>query len=242
MAEWSTPQQAARQAWQQGIDGLLVGAGSFSAAERSALGRFDWGRFPAVKMSRALPELALHLVRHSPFDYMMTTLQQVWARGYRRIAVVLHHSDSERDDQARLGAVLAFITEHAGEPEFRCVWRRQPVGVSIDRGCFEWVCGSGVEVVVVDHWWMAWELCEAGLRVPQETGMAAVMTEAAVWSGAPKFSGCDQRCMERYRIALDILAEQILAGHRGFAAQPLESVVEPVWLEGETLPRRGGGG
>jgi DNA-binding LacI/PurR family transcriptional regulator len=213
-----------------------VGAGSFAAAERSALGRFDWERFPAVKMSRALPELALHLVRHSAFDYMMSTLETVWARGYRRIAVVLHHSDSERDDQGRLGAVLAFMAEHAGEPEFRCVWRRQAEAAAADRGCAEWVCGSGAEAVVVDHWWMAWELCEAGLRVPEELGLAAVMTEATAWPGAPKFSGCDQRGMDRYRMALDILAGHILAGHRGFVAQSLESVVEPVWLEGETLP------
>lgn len=239
MAEWRTPEQAARQAWRRGVDGLLVGAGPFEEAEKRALLRFEWERFPAVKMSRMLPELALNLVRHSAFDYMMTTLEAVWTRGYRRLAVVMHESASARDDQARLGAILAFAHERAGEPGFTCRWRRVKQVERLGEPSFrDWLRENLTDAVVVDHWVLSSKLLECGLAGPGKTGLAAAMTIHADVLPGPKVSGCDLREMVRYRMALDILQTEMLAGRRGFTAHPLESVVEPEWIDGDTLPAR----
>jgi len=34
-----------------------------------------------------------------------------------------------------------------------------------------------------------------------------------------------------------MLGEMVARGERGFPAYPIEHVVEPQWIEGETLPR-----
>jgi LacI family transcriptional regulator len=243
LAEWRTPAQATRLAWNRGIDGLLVGAGPFDAREQADLARFGWDKFAAVKLSRALPELPLHLVRLSAFDYMVTVLEAVWGRGYRRLAVVLHTSGSARDNMARLGAVLAFRERHADDTDFSCVWCRmdaREAGAPItDEVCLGWVRGSGAEVVVVDLWTIGRELLEAGLRVPGEVGLASVLTEKVSAVGEHQISGCDIRMLDQYRIALEILEGEILAGRRGFPARPTEHVMEPEWIEGNTLPLRG---
>ena len=138
-------------------------------------------------------------------------------------------------------ALLAFREEHAGEQDFSFGWRLQRRsnirGRITDESCLGWVRESGAEVVVVDHWVMGEELMAAGLRAPEEVGLAAVMTENPNWTGK-QFSGCDALELDHYRMALNILAGEILAGRKGFAEHPLEHVVEPVWLDGETLPRR----
>lgn len=235
-----SPEQATRVLWQQGYDGLLVATGPHLAPFWDHVTAFGWGRFAAVKMSRALPQLALHLVRHDPFDYMITTLEAVWQRGYRKLAVVLHTSSSRRDDQARLGAVMVFAAEHAGEPGFTCAWRRQPIGQPsepiVDGACVAWLRHGKPDVVVMDLEPMVRDLIAAGVSVPGEMAAAAVITNIMPHAGSGSVTGCDNQGRKRYVEALRLLEEQLLSGRRGPVDSPQEVVVKPQWVDGVTAP------
>lgn len=239
---YRSPEQALRVLWQEGYEGLLLATGPHKAPFWGQAERFDWGKFAVVKLSRGLPHLAFNLVRHSAFDFMMTTLEEMWERGYRKLAVVLHTSSSLRDDQARLGAVLAFAEQHTGEAGFACEWRRQPAtdfgSVIVDRVCVAWLRERRPEAVIMDLDPMVRDLIRAGMEVPGEIAAAAVITNLIErkWDGVV-VCGCDHRGRERYREALRLLEQQILSGQRGLVERPQEVVVEPQWVDGETAPR-----
>ncbi len=85
---------------------------------------------------------------------------------------------------------------------------------------------------------MIYDLREMGWKFPGKTGLAAVLGTNEKFANTPAVAGCDDRAAEHQRRALMLLQDLIARGERGFSAQPMEHVVEPVWVEGETLPPR----
>lgn len=235
---FATPEAASRILWSQGIAGLLVSDHDMPWSEEERQ-RFEWGRFAVVKLSRGLPDLACHLVRHSAFDYMSMTLTQVVARGYRRIAVLLLRTPSALDDDARFGAVLNFQARKL-PPGVTLSWRELPDGAFgyADAGTAAWLRQEQPDAIVVFHWSMIYDLRQMGWDFPGKTALVAVLSSDEKVAKTPLVAGCDERESEHRRRALMLLQDLIARGERGFSAQPMEHVVEPAWMEGETLPPR----
>ena len=235
---FASPEAASRILWSQGIVGLMVSDYEMPWSEEERQ-RFDWGRFSVVKLSRGLPDLACHLVRHSAFDYMAMTLAQVVARGYCRIAMLLMRTSSVLDDDARFGAVLNFQARKL-PPGVTLSWRELPDWAAdlASTGTADWLRQEQPDAIVVFHWSMIYDLRHMGWDFPGKTGLAAVLGTDERVANTPLVAGCDVRAQEHRRRALMLLQDLVARGERGFAAQPMEHVVEPIWLEGETLPPR----
>ncbi|MDX2108878.1 MAG: hypothetical protein SFY80_01420, partial [Verrucomicrobiota bacterium] len=182
---------------------------------------------------------ACHLVRHSAFDYMAMTLAQVVARGYRRIAVPLSRTTSVLDDDARFGAVLNFQARKL-PPGVTLSWRELPDWSfdHVDAGTGAWLRQEKPDVIVVFHWTKIFELRKMGWTFPGKTGLAAILATDAKVSNTPLVAGCNIQSTEHWRRALLLLRDMVARGERGFPTHPMEHVVEPVWVEGETLPPR----
>ena len=234
-SDFASPRAASRQLWNEGIDGLVLNPNAWSWSE-SETTKFEWERFSVVKFTRALPEVPVHCVRHSAFDYADETIRNVVDAGYRRLAVQLTPSTSQKDNDARLGAVLK--------------WREQdlPEDASID--CIsgeeardwdrveEWVRTVEPDVFVALHWSAYYRLRDRGWTFPDDLPIAAILSATHQRRDAPEVAGCDLRPDEvAHRMAL-ALRDLIGRGERGFPVAPNEQVVEPVWLEGETMPNR----
>jgi hypothetical protein len=70
-------------------------------------------------------------------------------------------------------------------------------------------------------------------------GLAAVLGDSTqTREGIPLVSGCDLSGQEHLRRTVETLRELILHGRRGFPLHATEHVIEPVWIEGETLQRK----
>src|SRR5690606_6321844 len=105
--EFPSPAAASRILWSRGVAGILVNP--FPAATVSSWAReFEWDRFSVVKLTNSAPELRFHVVRLSAFDYIATAIEEMIAKGYRRIGVLMSSSSSPRDDDARFGALLNY--------------------------------------------------------------------------------------------------------------------------------------
>lgn len=234
---FASPQAASRQLWQEGFTGVVFHPFKclWSLEERA---RFDWGKFSVVKDTRGFADLAFHLVRHSPFDYMEEVLGRTLRAGYQRVAVLLMESDSARDDDARFGAMLNWRERKLPEgAELR--WRFIPGNSPsvLDAGTLEWLRAEPTDAVILYHWVMIYPLLQAGWKVPGDLAAVAVLATHLRYDGIPLVSGCDVAHGElKLRIAR-LLRDLILRGERGFPEQPMELVVEPRWIEGETLPK-----
>ncbi len=202
--------------------------------------QFAWERFTVLKNTRGAPELPFHLVRLSPFDYMLETLAQVFARGYRRVAVLLTPSTSAHDDLARLGAIEAFAKYQM--PADGALFTRRdathpPHPQPVDAATAAWLEQHRPDAVVGFPGTWIYPLTAAGYRVPQDFGFAACLAYRYL-IGVPSVAGCDTRNDEIGRRAAGRLAKLIQLRETGFTTAPVEEVIEPVWREGDSLPAR----
>ncbi len=220
--------------WKAGVRGLYLQP---VPATADALGRIDLSRFCVVKDTRAYPQLRFHLVRHSAFDYMMQPLRRVFGAGYRRVAVILTDSASEQDDLGRIGAVEAFRRKRMPPGAFMRLFHaadaEKPGAAALVARVLRWRPDA---VIAFPFTWF-YEFREAGVRMPGEIGFATVIAYRGL-GNTPQLSGCDAADAERCRRAVAALYGLLQAGERGFASEPVEHVIEPVWVEGETLGER----
>lgn len=233
----TSPASALRVLWQQGTQGLILQPCLELATP--AWRHADWSRFSVFKSTRGLPELPFHLVRHGAWDYMHTTLSAVIARGYRRIAVLLHNSINPSDNLARLGAVLV-SQERLFPAGTVCEWREHPPQFDEPRtvaSIVGWLRSYRPDVLVAPYGSVVDRLIAEGFRVPGDFAVACVLCGPRPAQGI-FFSGCDNREPELYEVCLHQLREMILKGERGVPALPFEHVIPPLWLEGDTLPFR----
>ncbi len=238
-SQFPSPEAAARILWARGVHGIVLGdvRTVWSAAERA---RFEWARFSVVTESRVMPDVRVHLVRHSAFDYMTLALNKVVEGGYRRVAVVLMRTLAVEDDQARLGALLAF-RERMLPAGVRFEWREMPADRSrkLDAGTLAWLRKEKPDVILLYHWTLVYPLMEAGYVFPGDVALAAVLAADDIVPRTPNISGCRVQAYEHHRRTLRLLMELIARGEQGFAEHPLQHVIEPEWAVGETLEKTG---
>jgi|GEM_PF-1802485 len=246
--KFPSPEAASRSLWQQGVDGLILSLRSTQSSFWKNYAQFDWNRFPVVKLSRGMPELAFNLVRLSTFDYMLKALETITGRGYRRVAVLMYPSASERDDLAMRGAFLAYKMKLGDNCGIALEWwdyrenlhRTRPLEASfpLEASCLKWLRKFQPDAILGFHWAFIYPLLVSGIKIPDETALAAVLSTNERHRGIPRISGCNYDTITLYERALGVLETQYLKGVRGFVTHPMEHVIEPVWIEGGTLPRK----
>lgn len=239
-SEFPSPRAALRALWQRGIDGIwldMEGLPQQRWSEKEWAGA-DWDRFAVIKRTRVWPLLRFHLVRHSSFDFMLESLAQIFARGYRRVGVLLLRTPSGQDDLGRIGAVHAFREECMPADGRLELWaadsfaRTRPLPAAlarkIDRFAPDAILGFPYAWIEI--------LRLGGMRVPEDIGFAAVYTHPEI-AFVRGISGCDNAGEEMANRAAQRLFKLIETKQRGMVEHPVEDVIEPVWHDGDTLPR-----
>ncbi|GAB4167626.1 MAG: LacI family DNA-binding transcriptional regulator [Terrimicrobiaceae bacterium] len=232
-----SPAKASLALWNRSVAGLYYASPSAVPVEGDWVHEFDWSRFAVVKFTRSRPELRFDLIRHSAFDYMARTVREVVARGYRRIGVLLGESTVGIDDEARLGALLGW--EALRKPrglrvEWKSLcgaeWGSRPLGADLHR----WLAKFRPDAVIGFPEAVYWKLHEAGWRMPDDFGFASV----ALTEDTDFIAGCPANYGTIVEKAVDLLDHKIKAGLLGMADVPQETVIEPAWKAGSTLPGR----
>lgn len=236
ISSFKSPEQAEKQLWYKGITGIVIRTHNFPW-DAELVQRFNWSRFSIVKIGRIVSFLPVHLVRHSPFDYMAMAIDQVLAKNFHKIAIILNQSESIHDDTARLGALLGYQALRVGD-NVSIKWRvdENAEPEKLSKATIDWLKTQDAEVLITYHWKQIEPLLKAGFKIPSHLKMVALLGMAS--NMVPKFphvTGCDSNHAELYSRAMDILRNQILYGERGFPTHPMEHVIEPTWVVGETL-------
>jgi len=223
--------------YHRGVDGLVISAHAPFWSE-AAFREFEWKRFALVKVNRGLEGLSCHLVRHSPFDYAMTALHSVFESGYRRVGVLLlERTASAADDEARAGAIHAFREKRmprGGRLFTRYVQAVRPA----PRSLRAWIRREKLDALLFYHSSMALNLEEVGFRIPEEISVAVIIRASTHLADGRSLAGCDAKGPERVARCIEIVTDMIGRGERGVPANPMQSVVEPTWMPGTSLPVR----
>lgn len=232
---------ASRVLWSRGVHGIFLRPAQAWMQEDWWQG-FECHRFAVVKWGRILPWLRCRVVRHSAFDYAMETLRHVYSKGLASVAAVLTQSHSEWDDDARLGAVLAYRSQHLKAGQSLEVFLTEEVPGAHSRSRMEmykplskWLESIRPQVVVGFPWTWCYVLDAFGWSIPDKVQFAAIIAPEP-GQGVPPIAGCERRTSETSHLAVRMLHESLLAGGRGILTYPREDVVEPIWREGATLP------
>jgi DNA-binding LacI/PurR family transcriptional regulator len=223
-----SPRQLLKTLWNRGVNGILLSPDQ--TPWRGALDKLPWQDFSMVKLGRVHPELPFHLVRHDAFDFATLALQRSCSTAKKRVCVLLWETDSEIDNQARLGALLAF-RETRLPPGLELEWRlwKGPINRA-DPDSLAWLRARKPDTVLLFHFIMLFALEQAGLPDSFRCRFFAMQNVPEFpWLKRP-LAGCDVSRESYLANALDLLLVLIGRGERGFASPPTEHVIEPVWV------------
>lgn len=206
----------------RGIPGVII-APLPAAAPRIDI---DWSRVATVAIGQTFREFQPHRVSNHQFHSMLLTMENLVARGLRRIGLVMPRMDDEKVENIWAAGFIAAQLNHglpAIAPLTTASFNAQTV--------VPWIRESGVEAVVsTNHHIVRW-MTQAGLRVPADVGFAHLDWSAQ--KGA--FAGVDQ-CSDRIgAAAVDLLIEQLNNNEIGIPTQPKTVMIDGVWRDGPSL-------
>lgn len=196
---------------------------------------FDFSDFAAVTFGYTLAAPALHLVSNHQYRSMALALRRLLELGYCRVGVALVSSVDARVDHNFIAGYFATVHTTAGLapiPPYECdefdpdafdAWYRQmgPDAVIL----------SDVLVEPVRRW-----ARKAGKALPRDLALVGL----DLGSGQRDLAGIDQRSEAIGAAACDVLAGALGRFEYGLPAVPLRVLVEGVWVEGGSAPRRKG--
>lgn len=203
---------------------------------RFALPEFDWSLFSIVRFGISVPEPRAHIVTSDQKNCAAMAYEQMWARGYRRIAYVsAHRFEVNTGGNFRAGFLSA--------QDNRIPLRRHlaPLVLSEDntpgdvRLLKAALRKGGVDAILTSLSMLPGLLDRAGFRVPQDVGVATLSLLDGHFD-----AGVDQNSFEVGRVAMATLAALIQQNERGVPAYCRRILVEGRWVDGSSLPSRAG--
>lgn len=231
IAKYPSPQSVSRVLYHRGIRGLLIP--QLARSPSPDIQHLTADQFTIVCLDHGWIEVPYHLVMPDIFAETRLVWRTVIERGYRRIGgAILSHRPPALDDAARIGASMASQNEWIA-PEDRI-----PLLLSApdDRDAFyQWMHTHRPDVVIgfisrVKRW-----LVEGGWRVPQEVAFAGLII---VTEEDPSISGCSSQGAQIGRAGVDALVSAISEGEWGIPEHQRKLILQPIWNEGTTLPRK----
>lgn len=207
----------------RGISGIIV---SPSSPDLSRL-RFDWRRFAAVSFETAVLVPSLHRVVPDYHHNILLALKMLRRAGYRRIGLCIHAMEDRRSHHTYVAGLLYFhqgIRESERTPPF--------IYPAIDiAGMRAWIKREKPDVIVAHSAMIIDWINSAGLRVPEDIGVAhlAIEDDCADWAGI---------WQNKRRIgaqAIEQIVSMIQNNRIGLPDIAYETLIPGEWRHGKTL-------
>jgi len=189
----------------------------------------DWRNYAGIYTDYVIERPSLHSVCADHYHLIVTALEQVRARGYRRPGMIMQ---VRRDERIELRQTAAFRAMQATQfPE-----NPVPLLIRAEESALEaefptWFRHYKPDVVI-SHFestldWMA----ACGARVPETHGLVA----PNVIAFSRPVAGLDMQGRMIGSRATDMIVGQILRNERGLPEWPSRTVLAARWVEGPTV-------
>jgi len=193
---------------------------------------FPWECYSVVRFGQSMLLPSFHSVSTDHVGNAMKAFRTILSRGYRRIGFLTHDTGME-DCESRLIEAGFLTAQRFEEDKNRIpihVIREGPNGPET---LAEWVKKHRVEAILTDLSEAPVFLENAGLRVPENIGLAMMNV-----GGLPISSGINPHPEEIAKAGVHLLHSLITENERGITETPRQLLVNGAWTEGFSLPRR----
>ena len=188
-----------------------------------------WDRFASVAIGYTLEAPLLHRVVTAHFDAVLLALEQLHARGYRRVGLALDERLSQRVHRSWLAAFCAFgfETGKINSSAIGVLPNNRPKSAFV-----RWVRSFRPDAVLsggpypVRQW-----LKEIGLAAPRDIGIAC-LADLLPDEGCARIN---EGWHEVGAAAVDGVVGQLSRGERGLPSHPVLSLIRGHWVEGDSV-------
>jgi LacI family transcriptional regulator len=212
----------------RGVEGVLVSVQS----SRKFGAELDYSKFAAATFGYGLTEPALHRASTNMMHGILGAMQELEARGYRRIGVAISEWVNARADHTCSGAVLHY---QQGVP----ARRRVPLllfphnALERDEAAFcRWVRRWRPDALISFHGVVpAWLNDVLKLRIPGDIGLVV-----HDWvDGMAGWAGIDHCRKHVAAAAVDLVASQLVQNERGVPEVTRQILISPRFVDGPSI-------
>jgi LacI family transcriptional regulator len=211
----------------QGILGVLLAPVARVGVEPA----LEWDRMTYAALGHSLRHSHVHRAASHQFHAMETVLEQLRARGFRRVGFVADAAQEERIGYVWSSVYARYYLETPPEE------RVEPLTLTYEMArqgevFLRWVERERPEVVITDPPRRVQWLRDGGYRVPGEIGVVTLG-----WSSShPEVTGMRKDLEAVGAAGIELVANQLNRNERGLPARPQTVLVTGDWVEGETVP------
>ncbi len=187
--------------------------------------KIDFQKFYAVAPGYGMKPAILNVITNNQFQSIKLAISELMKLGYRRPGLWVEKDWDESVNNAWVGGYLTALWTHSKQLEFI-----PPDLRSHDADIEQWIKEQQPDVVIsFNH--VAKRLESLGYKIPKQFGFVSL--DLNVDGG--HLSGIDQNSFLIGQKAVDVLVAMINRGERCIPEIPTRTLVESVWVPGETL-------
>jgi len=217
-----TPKELERRLRPKGFCGLLLPP----EGEPAVLNHFPWEKYHVVSLSHRTAAPAMNLVGPDRVGNCSIAFNMMLKRGYHRIGFLTDRRPGTIDDKLSL---IGFLSTQCELPKEERLPVFTTTGHPLPHQLSQWVACHRLDAVLTDLPEAALLLKQAGLRIPQDLGLAF-----SCRSRTPNSAGIDCHPEEVGRIGVQML-KRTMEG--SLKVEPkIRVAIHGHWREGSTLP------
>ncbi len=188
---------------------------------------FIWDDFSFISFGYTLHSPKLHIVTAAQYRSTVRLMDRMYQLGYRRIAFAFDPTHDARVDHNFIAGYLAF--QHtAGAPKLIYPYRWK---LSELDGFREFLKTKRPDAIITGDENFAKYIRMLGLRVPEDIGVASPVVDAP----DTHMTGFNENSLQIGAVAVDRLTDMIMRGEKGIPPETQCTLVDGVWVEGDTL-------
>ncbi|HTL72001.1 MAG TPA: LacI family DNA-binding transcriptional regulator [bacterium] len=192
---------------------------------------FRWNDFCIVRFGHSVAHPRAHLVTSDQLTDGMIAFENIWHKGYRRIAYVTTRDTTSRGTRFSAGFLLAQLKAGARARLYPLLMSDKKHLKEDQKQLTVWLRKIKPDAIFTDCLGLHRVLVSCGYQVPKDIGLAV----ASVLDGGAT-AGIDQNSKEIGKAAIQLLISLINHNERGIPDVCRELLIEGRWVDGNTLP------
>lgn len=194
---------------------------------------FQWNDFCIVRFGHSVLHPRAHLVTSDQLTDGMIAFENIWNKGYHRIAFVTTRDTTIRGTRFSAGFLLGQLKMGAKSRVYPLLMGDKKSLKEDQKKLVTWLRKIKPDAVFTDRPGFRRLLASCGYQVPKDIGLAAT----SVLDGGAS-AGIDQNSKEIGKAAIQMLISLINHNERGIPDVCRELLIEGRWVDGDTLPEK----